>query len=352
MKRLCFCRYALILIVCCTLFFAVACDRDTIIGTSVATGPDYVPPYQEVEEFKEGEHYHIYFTSNGDGTCYISDITTNPNNLEHYTLVIPDSSPRGDVVTKIDIQPFAPLDAPKNVPEIIGESYFNKLLTTLQSKVTTQQDEFDYQKFLSYYRRYDISEATSEASRKRMIEKYPLCQAMILYAWEGIGEEDMACASEYLSKQAGFDMKEKLGVYYEMAKPTLENERLDAETIYQLLGALYYRGAEKMVKINVPSSVEEIVGDPFANCTDKMPTSGGEWEEYADVRLGMTYDEVVSILGAESVTAQLGKPGERCWILEDGTALYLKFETRVSTNSGQETAEEKTVVTAIRINEE
>jgi hypothetical protein len=333
------------------LLFAVSCDREPNIGTSVTPGPDYVPPYQVVEEFKEGEHYHIYFTSNGDGTCYISDITTNPNNLEHYTLVIPDSSPRGDVVTKIDIQPFAPLDAPKNVPEIIGEAYFNELLTTLQSKVVTQQDEFDYQKFLSYYRRYDIGEATSEASRNRMIEKYPLCQTMILYAWEGTGEEDKVWASEYLSKQAGFDMKEKLRIYAEMAKPTLENERLNAEKIYQLLGPLYYRGAEKMVKINVPSSVEEVVGDPFVNCTDKMPTNGGEWEEYADVRVGMTYDEVVSILGAESVTAQLGKPGERCWILEDGRALYLKFETRVSINSGQETAEEKTVVTGIRIDE-
>ena len=86
---------------------------------------------------------------------------------------------------------------------------------------------------------------------------------------------------------------------------------------------------------------------PFA----ELPTDNGP-QEYAGVRTGMTYEEVVALLGEEPATAPLGEPGEKCWVLEDGTLLYLSFQTRLYVNSTEGETRTETIVSRIRVETE
>ena len=80
----------------------------------------------------------------------------------------------------------------------------------------------------------------------------------------------------------------------------------------------------------------------------ELPTDHGP-DEYAGVRKGMTYEEVVALLGEEPTTAPLGEPGEKCWVLEDGTLLYLSFQTRLYVSSTEPETRTETVVSRIRV---
>ena len=81
---------------------------------------------------------------------------------------------------------------------------------------------------------------------------------------------------------------------------------------------------------------------------DLLPEDDGV-EEYAGVRRGMTYEEVVALLGEEPAEAPLGQAGEKCWVLEDGTLLYLTFQTRLYINSTEGETRTETVVSCIRV---
>ncbi|MBR5797895.1 MAG: hypothetical protein IKY29_02975 [Clostridia bacterium] len=81
---------------------------------------------------------------------------------------------------------------------------------------------------------------------------------------------------------------------------------------------------------------------------DLLPEDDGV-EEYAGVRRGMTYEEVVALLGEEPAEAPLGQAGEKCWVLEDGTRLYLRFQTLLHVSSETPEVNTKTVVSHIRV---
>ena len=49
----------------------------------------------------ENKPYSLEFTSNGDGTCYVSKLYLNNQYQTAFDIVIPEKSPAGDVVTGI-----------------------------------------------------------------------------------------------------------------------------------------------------------------------------------------------------------------------------------------------------------
>lgn len=62
------------------------------------------------QDSEENEPYQFTFVSNNDGTCYISHVEFNPDyEGECSTLVFPDHSPDGDVVTGIKYQTCSPV---------------------------------------------------------------------------------------------------------------------------------------------------------------------------------------------------------------------------------------------------
>lgn len=94
----------------------VGCDRND-------SGDAETTDAAETKTTDEGENalYTLTFTSNGDGTCYVSHIDFQENaDDREITLVFPEKSPEGDTVTAIRYT------TGDNLPRIISDTDFRK----------------------------------------------------------------------------------------------------------------------------------------------------------------------------------------------------------------------------------
>ena len=105
----------------CLLLIA-ACLMGWLILSSCSAV--FTPPAQEAEPV-----YEIFYTSNGDGTCYVHKITVNAEQNEPFVLEVPQKSPAGDTVTAIKCEPFANL-----IPQILTEEEYNRLIALVKQK--------------------------------------------------------------------------------------------------------------------------------------------------------------------------------------------------------------------------
>lgn len=91
--------------------------------------------------------YVVTYKSNGDGTCTVTDIIIDYSAETQVTVVIPELSPAGDKVTKVDMKDFNTLST-LNVPVLITEESFNKIKQSLKD---ADLDERDIRRFISFY---------------------------------------------------------------------------------------------------------------------------------------------------------------------------------------------------------
>ena len=68
-------------------------------------------------------NYKLVYSSNGDGTCTVVDILINPHVTEPFTVVIPEWSPDGDLVTAVATNGFSSI----NLPLMMTEAYWNAM---------------------------------------------------------------------------------------------------------------------------------------------------------------------------------------------------------------------------------
>lgn len=91
--------------------------------------------------------YVVTYKSNGDGTCTVTDIIIDYSAETQVTVVIPEFSPDGDKVTKVEMKDLNTL-ATLNVPVLITEESFNKIKNTLKEIET---EDRDVNRFISFY---------------------------------------------------------------------------------------------------------------------------------------------------------------------------------------------------------
>ena len=91
--------------------------------------------------------YVVTYQSNGDGTCTVTDIIIDYSSETQVTVVIPEFSPDGDKVTKVDMKDFNTLTT-LNVPVLITEESFNKIKQSLKD---ADLDERETRRFISFY---------------------------------------------------------------------------------------------------------------------------------------------------------------------------------------------------------
>ena len=115
----------------------VACATD-------ASGTTYTDINKAV--FQEAP-YVITYQSNGDGTCTVTDIIIDYSASGSVTVVIPQLSPDGDKVTKVEIEGFNTLST-LNVPVLITNESFDEIKETLKE---ANADERDIRRFISFY---------------------------------------------------------------------------------------------------------------------------------------------------------------------------------------------------------
>ena len=99
--------------------------------------------------FDEDTHYLISYESNGDGTCYVSEIRTDPSYTQSFVLEIPERSPAGDIVTEIRCEPFE-----IHLPEYLSEKDYDEIMERLQQSLEAGLcSEFDIFCFERVYSR-------------------------------------------------------------------------------------------------------------------------------------------------------------------------------------------------------
>ena len=220
-------------------------------------------------DFK-GEPYYIKYESNGILTsACVTDIIINPDYTEDFTLVIPATCQYG-IVTKIDIEGFDHPDAVYNVPHMMTRADFEALRDRLAEKKQTEQDDADYQRFLSCYECHDVNNSVSYKHQQVILAEHPLTEYLHYgyYELRFIAAEEEAWLSEYLLTKAAFDAEDRAKAEYEAIKPRIEAQSSSYLVYDERWKGLFYRGTEHMVGIVLPETVSEIVGDPFANCTN------------------------------------------------------------------------------------
>lgn len=128
--------------------------------------PDESESEPEIEEMREP--YELVFTSNGDGTCKVSNIIVNSRYHEKFDLTIPATSPIGERVVAVENPDgFGYV----NVPRVMLLEDYESLKYFLGKHYG--KDSMTVQRFQSYYRLRDVDACSTEALKQDLLTAYP-----------------------------------------------------------------------------------------------------------------------------------------------------------------------------------
>lgn len=281
-----------IVLLCALLLFS-ACETPNMpdLPDSEQDVPEQPEQPDEIETIFEAfgdEPYHIYYTSYGNGACRVSDITTNPNNTEDYTLVIPERSPDGDLVIAIEpyiipLEPRMPY-APENLPLILTEETY---LAILQALEETLGPVHDVARFQSFYQLQDLTLAKSQKSRDTMLARFPLTGWLVLYNLDPMttAEEEL-WLSEILDR-ISFTVEDRNREYTAIKR--MAEKKFKGQELYSALRDIYYRGSEHMIGVELPTSMLKFDEWFFARCTDLINAPTLRNQSLIDGTTGLKY---------------------------------------------------------------
>jgi len=113
---------AVVLVACA----ANAVSKDPSDDTSGEKRPDRLIDFGDTP-------YQFTFTSNGDGTCVITDIKTDFDRTEKYDLIIPETSPDGDKVVEVDMSVLGEYKFFFNVPGALTKETLDSIITRIKT---------------------------------------------------------------------------------------------------------------------------------------------------------------------------------------------------------------------------
>lgn len=231
-----------------------------------------------------GAPYDLVFVSNGDGTCYVSEIKVNPNCQEKFVLEIPEKSPDGDKVVSVKQDGFK-----SNVPAIISKSDFDSILTKLlevygdDESLTVEQlyeegvtaflssSPYDIQQLLTYYTYIDLESTDIESVKQYWIESYPICEQMPVWVFSSVALQDSRIRcwfGSFLLNDVGFTSFDcaKAHETVEYSNPDEEAYGLGGEFISEIRLAStdtavelsLYTTCLGLEKLEIPDGVTEI----------------------------------------------------------------------------------------------
>ena len=135
-----------------------------------------------MDSFVEGEPYRLYFLSNGDGTCTLKYITTNPAYEGNFTIEIPQTSPAGDTVTAIDVDQLT-----RRVKGQIPDFPYVLTVADMDALVATATENklsaFDLGKLRAYYLKLSVT-GLDEQEYKEMTDAFPITAVSDVYVFD------------------------------------------------------------------------------------------------------------------------------------------------------------------------
>lgn len=307
MKKRTFIAALLAAVMLCSLL--TACDQQKKPGESESTQQSSESEsVQQSTEPEEKPIYSLEFTSNGDGTCYVSNIITNVTVSEAYTLEIPETSPEGDLVVAVDPKEALLDTAVQNVPTWMIAEDFETLCNTLKQN---GMPNFDYIKFTAHYLKLSLT-GLEEPERSQLIETFPITEYADIYVIDGNTEATMlAKISAQLRKYADFDAQDKYKADQKIAHIIKEH---GVETVYEA-ESHYTAFMEKMV---LPASVKSVNLPSSSFKEISFAGTRAQWEEVSYELNGLLGTRIVCSDGEVQLKSQyLIKADGRLAFLQD-----------------------------------
>lgn len=206
--------------------------------------------------------YSLTYVSNGDGTCYVSAITTYPDYGQDFVLEIPDVSPDGDRVTAVRCGDFA-----KPIPWILAVEDYEKILATMNEKVESGElDLFYFKKFQTYFERKSLSDRSTDTAKENLLTAYPICAVTDVYVLcSGNSANEDRWLLSYLREYAEFTENDLCEVYQNLRAKVNESKVENKEEILSRI-SLPTAFAEHVISIRVPAELEEIDISLYRSC--------------------------------------------------------------------------------------
>ena len=186
---------AILLLVCvfasCAADFnwdpAGSADGTTEFTTDSSAQPDepteedlYPEPVKQL--LAENKPYSLEFTSNGDGTCYVSRLYLNNRYETAFDIIIPEKSPTGDTVTGIDLGDSltSPYDV---VPMFLTDKQIWEIVAQVTEDYPTAEGGMMDAWWINAYMEYDISMMTPPMANE-LIKRYPEIEYIgVFWVW-------------------------------------------------------------------------------------------------------------------------------------------------------------------------
>lgn len=207
------------------------------------------------DSFADGKPYRLYFLSNGDGTCALKYVTTDPEVTEDYMIEIPMVSPAGDTVTAIDLGQFTRIRQAQqeDFPYVLTASAMNELCETAKAN---NMNSFDYGKLRAYYLKLSLENLDAQ-ERRAMLAAFPIVAFGDVYVFDTnatVGEINKIY--EYLTEYCEWSEEKYLQSVDEIV--ALAKCSPDREYAELCLTVLRNADVRQAVGISIPKSVRLI----------------------------------------------------------------------------------------------
>lgn len=257
------CALALVLLLC-------SCDA---MGNPGGLIGDLVNPAQDPTDPFAQQAYYLIYTSNGDGTCYVSDILIDPI-MGGGTVEIPNKSPAGDRVIglRVELLPETHNDA---FPLLLTE----QTMEQLKNEMAEVAGDFNVMKFTAYYRELSVTPEDSGLVESEC----PLAAYTKMYLFSGTSESDYEQASRLFLTT--LPMLEKDKSVYDAQVLELCKQHLTDEQTERMLKLLCSRCVSGLSEIVLHKDIEYVsimqYGSPTVpvNVWLNVDMTKAEWAE-------------------------------------------------------------------------
>ncbi len=207
------------------------------------------------DAFEDGKPYRLYFLSNGDGTCTLKYVTTDPAFTEAFVIEIPETSPAGDIVAAIDMEPTARGHSAQRdgFPYVLAVSTMESLCETAKANGV---GDFAYTQFIAQYLKMSVA-GLDEKRLQEVLAAYPIAAMGDVYVFDAhASEAEMNRVYEFLTVYCEWDQEMYEQSVDDIVKLAKKSESRELAEL--CLTVLRSSAISQVVGISIPKTVSSI----------------------------------------------------------------------------------------------
>ena len=257
-------KYVSVLAMILTVFMLcsslVGCDLlDTLKQNKEEANKQELFKDLKIEDtFEDGKPYHLYFISNGDGTCALKYVTMDPEYEQDFVLEIPEKSPAGDIVTSIDTSMSSGYcyagtnqdEQTQEFPYILSTERFESMCETAK---TNGISDFDYKKLTAFFTHLSLE---GVESKEELLNNCPILSCGDIYMYNGSSQIEKIKVHGYLVNYCEWNTEkyeQSLQEFMDLVKKSDTLEQAEA-----CLSIMRYSDPSRVIGITIPKTVSSV----------------------------------------------------------------------------------------------